>query len=53
MTFQLIGKDDSSFDDSEVLSGRWQFYVDAYVSVGGNSRFLTALCPNCFSFFFI
>ena len=33
MTCQLIGKDDSSFDDSEVLSGRWQYYVDAYVSV--------------------
>jgi paired amphipathic helix protein Sin3a len=43
MTFQLIGKDDSSFDDSEVLSGRWQFYVDAYVSVSDNSRFLVAL----------
>lgn len=39
MTCQLIGKDDSSFDDSEVLSGRWQFYVDAYVSVSDNSRF--------------
>ena len=39
VTFQLIGKDDSSFDDSEVLSGRWQFYVDAYVSVGDNPRF--------------
>ena len=41
MTFQLIGKDDSSFDDSEVLSGRWQFYVDAYVSVSDNSTALT------------
>jgi hypothetical protein len=48
MTCQLIGKDDSSFDDSEVLSGRWQHYVDAYVSVGDNSRLfdvqLTLLC---------
>ena len=43
MTCQLIGKDDSSFDDSEVLSGRWQFYVDAYVSVGYISRLLTDL----------
>ncbi|KAG6837451.1 hypothetical protein H0H93_008994 [Arthromyces matolae] len=32
MTIQLIGKDDSSFDDSEVLTGRWQAYIDAYVS---------------------
>ena len=33
MTIQLIGKDDSSFEDSEVLSGRWQAYIDSYVSV--------------------
>jgi paired amphipathic helix protein Sin3a len=33
MTFQLIGKDDSSFDDSEVLTGRWQSYIDSFVSV--------------------
>jgi len=33
MTIQLIGKDDSSFDDSEVLTGRWQAYIDSYVSV--------------------
>ncbi|KAJ7903728.1 hypothetical protein B0H14DRAFT_2666128 [Mycena olivaceomarginata] len=32
MTFQLIGKDDSSFDDSEVLTGRWQSYIDSFVS---------------------
>ena len=51
MTFQLIGKDDSSFDDSEVLSGRWQFYVDAYVSVGDNLRFLTAVSLSVFFFF--
>ncbi|KAF7375062.1 Histone deacetylase complex, SIN3 component [Mycena sanguinolenta] len=31
MTFQLIGKDDSSFDDSEVLTGRWQSYIDSFV----------------------
>lgn len=33
MTVQLIGKDDSSFDDSEVLTGRWQAYIDSFVSV--------------------
>lgn len=33
MTVQLIGKDDSSFDDSEVLSGRWQSYIESFVSV--------------------
>jgi len=33
MTIQLIGKDDSSFDDAEVLTGRWQAYIDSYVSV--------------------
>jgi paired amphipathic helix protein Sin3a len=33
MAIQLIGKDDSSFDDAEVLTGRWQAYIDSYVSV--------------------
>lgn len=33
MTVQLIGRDDTSFDDTEVLTGRWQAYIDAYVSV--------------------
>ncbi|KAF8880058.1 histone deacetylase complex, SIN3 component [Infundibulicybe gibba] len=32
ITVQLIGKDDSSFDDSEVLTGRWQAYIDSFVS---------------------
>ncbi|KAF9525755.1 hypothetical protein CPB83DRAFT_859047 [Crepidotus variabilis] len=32
ITFQLIGKDDSSYDDTEVLTGRWQAYIDAFVS---------------------
>ncbi|PPQ82593.1 hypothetical protein CVT25_007107 [Psilocybe cyanescens] len=32
MTIQLIGKDDFMFDDSEALTGRWQSYVDAFVS---------------------
>jgi paired amphipathic helix protein Sin3a len=33
MTVQLLGKDDSSFEDSEVTTGRWQAYIDSYVSV--------------------
>ncbi|KAJ3896408.1 hypothetical protein GG344DRAFT_36762 [Lentinula edodes] len=32
LTIQLIGKDDSSYDDSEVLTGRWQTYIDSYVA---------------------
>ena len=36
MTVQLIGKDDSSFDDSEVLTGRWQAYIQSYISVSGD-----------------
>jgi len=32
MTVQLLGKDDSSFDDSEVSTGRWQAYIDSYVA---------------------
>ncbi|KAJ3508561.1 hypothetical protein NLJ89_g5689 [Agrocybe chaxingu] len=32
MTFQLIGKDDTNYEDPEVLTGRWQAYIDAYVS---------------------
>ncbi|KAJ3720137.1 hypothetical protein C8R42DRAFT_672803 [Lentinula raphanica] len=31
LTVQLIGKDDSSFDDTEVLPDRWQTYIDSYV----------------------
>ncbi|EAU81489.2 sin3b [Coprinopsis cinerea okayama7 len=37
ITIQLIGKDDSSFDDSEVLTGRWQSYIDSYVSADATS----------------
>ena len=33
MTIQLLGKDDSSFDDTEVTTGRWQAYIDSFVSV--------------------
>ncbi|PCH44684.1 hypothetical protein WOLCODRAFT_123950 [Wolfiporia cocos MD-104 SS10] len=31
VTIQLIGKEDSSFDDPEVLSGRWEAYVESFV----------------------
>ncbi|KII91290.1 hypothetical protein PLICRDRAFT_105502 [Plicaturopsis crispa FD-325 SS-3] len=34
MTIQLLGKDDASFDDSEVANGRWQDYIDSFVSSG-------------------
>ncbi|KAH9932294.1 uncharacterized protein B0H18DRAFT_1208587 [Fomitopsis serialis] len=32
VTVQLFGKDDSRFVDSEALTGRWQAYVQSYVS---------------------
>ncbi|KAI0646603.1 hypothetical protein C8Q79DRAFT_680002 [Trametes meyenii] len=32
MTIQLIGKDDGTYDDSEVLNGRWQSYIESFVS---------------------
>ncbi|KAJ8087508.1 hypothetical protein PM082_006339 [Marasmius tenuissimus] len=32
ITVQLIGKDDSRFENSEVLTERWQTYIDSYVS---------------------
>jgi hypothetical protein len=32
ITFQLLGKDGSSLDDAEVLSGRWHSYVKGFVS---------------------
>ncbi|KAJ3857747.1 histone deacetylase complex, SIN3 component [Lentinula lateritia] len=32
LTIELIGKDDLSYDDSEVLTGRWQTYIDSYVA---------------------
>ncbi|KAF8156921.1 hypothetical protein B0H34DRAFT_711197 [Crassisporium funariophilum] len=31
-TIQLIGKDDSSYDDSELLHSRWESYMDTYAS---------------------
>jgi paired amphipathic helix protein Sin3a len=37
MTAQRLGKDDSSFDDSEISTGRWQAYIDSYVSVRPSS----------------
>ncbi len=33
MTIQLIGKDDASYNDSEVMTGRWQAYIESFVSV--------------------
>ncbi|KAH7918661.1 hypothetical protein BV22DRAFT_1076029 [Leucogyrophana mollusca] len=32
MTVQLLGKDDSSVDDSEALAERWHSYIDSFVS---------------------
>ncbi|KAI0062716.1 hypothetical protein BV25DRAFT_1803353 [Artomyces pyxidatus] len=32
MTCQLLSKDGSSLDDAEVLSGRWQSYIESFVS---------------------
>lgn len=34
MSIQLLGKDDSATYDAEILAGRWQSYIDSYVSVG-------------------
>lgn len=33
MTVQLIGKDDSNFDDFDMFTGRWQAYIDSFISV--------------------
>ncbi|KAI0313378.1 hypothetical protein OF83DRAFT_558985 [Amylostereum chailletii] len=32
MTFQLLSKDGSSLDDAEIISGRWQSYVESFVA---------------------
>jgi len=48
MTFQLIGKDDSSFDDSEVLTGRWQAYIDAYVGAESTDGISTSRAKRPF-----
>ncbi|TBU57446.1 hypothetical protein BD310DRAFT_880877 [Dichomitus squalens] len=32
MTIQLIGKDDVTYDDSEAMTGRWQAYIESFVS---------------------
>ncbi|KAF8122876.1 hypothetical protein EV363DRAFT_1552445, partial [Boletus edulis] len=37
VTMQLLAKDDSKAYDAEILAERWQSYIDAYVSVGGDS----------------
>ena len=33
MTIQLIGKDDVGYDDPEAMTGRWQAYIESFVSV--------------------
>lgn len=33
VTIQLLGKDDPSFDDSNVQSGRWDAYVKSFIAV--------------------
>ncbi len=33
MTVQLIGKDDSNFDDFDMFTGRWQAYIDSFITV--------------------
>jgi len=33
MTIQLLGKDDLGLEDSELLTGRWQNYIDSFVAV--------------------
>jgi hypothetical protein len=40
MTIQLLGKDDSRIDDSEMLVERWQAYVDSFVSVRAHKTVL-------------
>jgi len=32
MTVQLIGKDDSNFDDFDMFTGRWQAYIDSFIT---------------------
>ena len=32
ITFQLLSKDSSGLDDAEVFSGRWQAYIEGFVS---------------------
>ncbi|KAK0433825.1 uncharacterized protein EV420DRAFT_1481708 [Desarmillaria tabescens] len=34
MMMQLIGKDDSSFDNLEISTGQWQAYIKSYVQTG-------------------
>ncbi|EIW53682.1 uncharacterized protein TRAVEDRAFT_40224 [Trametes versicolor FP-101664 SS1] len=66
MTIQLIGKDDSAFDDSEVLTGCWQSYIESFVSVtrfpacSGDmpdilacGRLQIKVCVRTYRFFFI
>jgi len=32
MTVQLIGKDDSNFDDVDMFTGRWHAYIDSFIT---------------------
>ena len=49
VTIQLLGKDDSTLDDSEALSGRWQAYVESYVSVRPAVVFCLCLADTPYS----
>ena len=33
MTVQLLGKDDPGFDNADVLTQRWQEYIESYARV--------------------
>ncbi|KAL6301443.1 hypothetical protein BKA93DRAFT_751965 [Sparassis latifolia] len=46
VTMQLLGKDDSSFDDAEVLTGRWQAYVDSFISPEPTAGVPTVSAPR-------
>ena len=45
LTIQLLGKDDAVFDDLDVYTGRWQSYIQSFVTVSvafnGLERILT------------
>ncbi|KAI6037598.1 hypothetical protein EDC04DRAFT_2897379 [Pisolithus marmoratus] len=42
MTVQLLGKDDSTAYDAEILAERWQAYIDTYVSENATRGFPSA-----------
>ena len=45
ITLQLFSKDSSSLDDAEVLSGRWQAYVEGFVSESEDAQRQSAPPP--------